>query len=414
MEMILRASALLAVRAQPAARLDALVRDGILFDGPAPFLELQEGSGSDERSDRSRAFPPHVADVLYTARFHASVENEFWAAEASKLKADTGLSVEWIELVVIADDADAERLEGVVANQRPEISTAVVVLHFVGPDARAVRALTSRAEQRKFEAVREFLRPLGTFRAERLGDLMDTSELPFVITVAVDEKDSGRAIGAGSRLLGRDGDTAPFRLSDLQGWHVRVWPDAAVVAASADERPRYRLAKRTPNVALSVVLDGFVLRFAQRQILEMLARRVASGGKVTSGSLGGMLTSAVRLRARVWWERLSLERFVDEPAAIVSQAWGLPELAREVFDEAGALAEQARLAANERIAKILFLLTVASVAVAVAALTVQVATSNHLSAAVMAALVPAVVTLLTGCVLYGLFFSPRLLKPRGE
>jgi len=116
----------------------------------------------------------------------------------------------------------------------------------------------------------------------------------------------------------------------------------------------------------------------------------------------------------VWWERLSLERFVDEPAAIVSQAWGLPELAREVFDEAGALAEQARLAANERIAKILFLLTVASVAVAMAALTVQVATSNDLSAAVIAALVPAVVTLLTGCVLYGLFFSPRLLKPRGE
>jgi hypothetical protein len=49
-----------------------------------------------------------------------------------------------------------------------------------------------------------------------------------------------------------------------------------------------------------------------------------------------------------------------------------------------------------------------------AALTVQVATNNDLSAAVIAALVPAAVTLLTGCVLYGLFFSPRLLKPRGE
>jgi hypothetical protein len=66
------------------------------------------------------------------------------------------------------------------------------------------------------------------------------------------------------------------------------------------------------------------------------------------------------------------------------------------------------------VAKILFLLTVASVAVAMAALTVQVATNNDLSAAVIAALVPAAVTLLTGCVLYGLFFSPRLLKPRGE
>jgi hypothetical protein len=232
---------------------------------------------------------------------------------------------------------------------------------------------------------------------------MDTSELPYLTVVAIDRGDAQRALDAAANLIGRSVADAP-RHSNAGGWRTLVWPDAALVAAAASDGVGYRLAQRTAFVGRSVLLDGLILRFAQRQTLEMLARRVASGAGVGGASLTALHDSALRLRARVWWPRVSLESFVDEPAQLVSETWSLPELARDVFDELEALAQQARLRSDERITRILFFLTVGSVAVAVAALVVQVVTSGHAEAAVVAALVPTTAAVLLGWIVYNRTF----------
>lgn len=393
-----------AVRAAGPERLRELCAAGELRPGPAPFIEQQEGPhGSDERSDRSRAFAPHIADALYATRHHAAATDGSWATRAAALERQSGLTVEWIELAVFADEPDAVRLERVFARVRAEVSTGVTVIHLAPTEPIAVRALTSRAAQDTHDAIRAFVEPLGTFRRERLGDLMDTAELPFVVVVAIHPADPQQALDSGASLIGRPAPTAP-RSSDVGGWRTALWPDAAVVATAAADDAGYRLAKRTSNVARSVLLDGLLLRFAQRQTLEMLARRVASGAGVSGSSLTDLHASALRLRARVWWPRVSLEPFVDEPAQMMSQTWALPELARDVFDELEALARQARLTSDERIGRILFFLTVGSVAVAIAALIVQVVTSGHVEAAVVAALVPTTAAAVFGWMIYSRTF----------
>jgi hypothetical protein len=394
------ASVLYAVRAAGPERLHDLCAAGELRPGPVPFIEQQAGrGGSDERSDRSRAFAPHVADALYETRFHAAATDGSWAKRATALEQRSGLTVEWVELLVFADEPDALRLERVSVRVRAEVSTGVALIHLASSDPIAVRALTSRAAQDTHDAVRAFVESLGMFRTETFGDLMDTAELPYLAVVAIHPADPERALDAGADLIARSATGAPRR-SDVGGWRTLLWPDAAVIAAAAGDDADYRLAKRTANVARSVVLDGLLLRFAQRQTLEMLARRVASGAGISGSSLTDLHASALRLRARVWWPRISLEPFVDEPAQLLSETWALPELARDVFDELEALAQQARLTSDERIARILFFLTVGSVAIAIAALVVQVVTSGHVGAAVVAAVVPTTAAAVFGWMIY--------------
>ena len=69
------------------------------------------------------------------------------------------------------------------------------------------------------------------------------------------------------------------------------------------------------------------------------------------------------------------------------------------------MAQQARLRADERIALILFLLTAASVAIAVMALVVQVATGSKVPLAVISVLV---IAALAG--LMGFFFYRRTFR----
>src|SRR5262245_37519094 len=203
-------SALYAVRAADPERLRKLCADGELRAGAAPFIEQQEGAvSSDERSDRSRAFAPHIADALYETRFHAAASDGPWAERAAALEERSGLAVEWVELVVFADEADAQRLERVEARVRAEVSTAVVVIHFAPSNAGAVRALTSRAAQGTHSAARDFMEPLGTFRKELWGDRMDTSELPFLVVVGLDVDDPERALVTAASQIGRSVTDAP-------------------------------------------------------------------------------------------------------------------------------------------------------------------------------------------------------------
>jgi len=134
--------------------------------------------------------------------------------------------------------------------------------------------------------------------------------------------------------------------------------------------------------------------------MEMLARRVASGGGVKQRSVAALHASALRLRARVWWPRVSLEPFVETPSSALADVWGLPQLARDVFEELEALAPQARLVADRRVGQILFVLTAGSLAIALSALVVQVVTSTPISAAVVAALAPTTIVAVLGWLAY--------------
>jgi hypothetical protein len=227
---------------------------------------------------------------------------------------------------------------------------------------------------------------------------MDASELPFVVGTALDSTSLSHAEAAGARAIGRNVQ-AP-EVCDTNEWRVLLWPDAAVLATTTFEDTAYRLGKRTMNVALSVLLDALLLRFAQRQVLEMLARRVASGGGVTQRSVAALHASALRLRARVWWPRVSFEPFVEAPSSALADVWALPQLARDVFEELEALAQQARLVADRRIGQILFVLTAGSLAIALSALVVQVVTSTPISAAVIAALAPTTIVAVLGWLVY--------------
>jgi len=397
---LVRVTALYGIRAAELEHLLDLCEAGALREGPAPFIERQEGPFADERSDRSRAFPPHVADVLYENRFCAAAADEPWASRSPGL-GRVGLSPDWFEVVVFASEPDALELENVPARVRAEVTTAVAAMHFVlSHEAafRATRDLTSRAAQDIHAAVRDFLDPVGRFRSETFGDLMDAAEFPFVIATALDPTSVTRAETLGARAIGRNVH-APH-VCDTNEWRILLWPDAAVVATTTFEDTAYRLGKRTMNVALSVLLDALLLRFAQRQVLEMLARRVASGGGVEQRSVAALHESALRLRARVWWPRVSLEPFVQTPSSALADVWALPELSRGVFEELEALAQQARLVADRRIVQILFVLTVGSLAIALSALVVQVVTSTPISAAVVAALAPTTVVAALGWLAY--------------
>jgi len=397
---LVRVSALYGIRAAELVHLLDLCEAGALRKGPAPFIERQEGPFADERTDRSRAFPPHVADVLYENRFCGAAAEEPWAS-ASRGLTRVGLSPDWFEIVVFAAEADARELEKVPARVRGEVTTAVATMHFVLNDEaafRATREITSRAAQDIHAAVRDFLDPVGRFRSETFRDLMDASELPFVVGTAIDPTSLTHAEAAGARAIGRNAQ-AP-EVCDANEWRVLLWPDAAVVATTRFDDTAYRLGKRTMNVALSVVLDALLLRFAQRQILEMLARRVASGGGVNRRSVAALHASAVRLRSRVWWPRVSLEPFVETPSTALADVWALPELARDVFEELEALAQQARLVTDRRIGQILFVLTAGSLAIALSALVVQVVTSTRIPAAVVAALAPTTVVAVLGWLVY--------------
>jgi hypothetical protein len=131
--------------------------------------------------------------------------------------------------------------------------------------------------------------------------------------------------------------------------------------------------------------------------------RPGSAG-VSGEPVASLHGAGLRLRARVWWPTVSLERFVAEPADALAELWALPELAEDAFDELKGLAQQSRLRADQRLARILFVLTAGSVAIAVAALIVQVATSSAVPAAVVAAVVPSAVAALASWWIYGRTF----------
>jgi len=97
---------------------------------------------------------------------------------------------------------------------------------------------------------------------------------------------------------------------------------------------------------------------------------------------------------------VSLEPFVETPSTALADVWALPELARDVFEELEALAQQARLVTDRRIGQILFVLTAGSLAIALSALVVQVVTSTRIPAAVVAALAPTTVVAVLGWLVY--------------
>ena len=385
---------------EPAARntLDCLQA------GPVPFIEQAEGPGSDERSDRSRALPPHIAGLVLDDRKHAHVlalAKSSEAERALRTLAHEGITVDWIEVVDFASEADAVTLEEIVTEAggdvpRGEVTTCLGVAHFAIANERGVRGLTSRGEQGLHEAMWALLAPLGAARRERTGDLMDASELPFVACFAIGHNEEA-ACEEACRVLGRNSERT---LTNTGGWSAAFWPDAIAIGAERDDGPGYRLRKRTMAVALSVVLDGVLMRLAQRHTLEMLARRVAGGRSVEPKSISALHASALRLRARVWWPHISLEPFVEDISCGLTEAWALASLAQSVFDELGALAQQAQLRADERLGRLLLVLTVGSLGIAFTALVVEIATNSRSSTAVLAALGSALVGVVSAAVIF--------------
>src|SRR4051794_22182268 len=74
----------------------------VLSPGPVPLLEAAEGGGSDERTDRGRAFPPHIADLIVERRCHGRAQQ--LSPGPTKRLWELGLQVDWLERISFASD----------------------------------------------------------------------------------------------------------------------------------------------------------------------------------------------------------------------------------------------------------------------------------------------------------------------
>jgi len=307
------------------------------------------------------------------------------------------------------------------------VPTALAVVHFRIDHGGASSAFTRRRNQCVHDAIRQLLAPWGSFRSEVAGDLMMASELPYVVLSVIGEtgatwRETAERVAA--RPLGE--------LSQVDGWSIGVWPDLAVLAAPLDNEPDFCLARKNHGVALSVMLDAALLRVAERQVLEALARRVTNGADVADETVVALQRVSVRLHSRLWWPRVShlpsIQRLADE----LDESLGLSELAHSTQLELGSLAEHARALAeaeagrvrreqleaaeqarcrravrdrqqvesDRQITRLLFVLTAGSVGLTFVALVVAVVTSSREIPAILASVTASLLALLITTVFY--------------
>lgn len=371
-----------------------------LVVGPAPLIETAVPY-SDERTDRGRALPPHVTDVVFGQRWHTRADPARGPELARVMAdwADHGLDLRWIEIIRFIGERESSTLASIAGGRYPELLDGLAVLHFdvVGDGHEQVRRFVSRGAQDLHGQVRELLSPFGDVRRETPERLMDPSELPFLVVSAVDDEAQDAATAAVG-LVGRSPESA--RTARVDGWDLSVWPDACAISARGSTDDAFRLARRETWVAMSVMLDGILIRFAQLQALSMLARRVADGAAAEDGQARKLHGASLRIRSRVWWPTVSSTPYVEELAGVLAAQWGLEQLSDTVFDDVDGLAQHAELVATERLNRLVFVLTAGALGIAAVSLIVQVVTSDRLAvgavAAALAALTCGLVALIGG------------------
>jgi hypothetical protein len=327
--------------------------------GPAPVIESAVW-GSDERTDRSRTLPPHVADLVLGQRWHIEADQVRRGSMQPVVEAwrQEGLRLCWVEVLRFISEADADVLRDVGGGDYPELYTGLGVLHFLldgGRPTPTLSGFTSRADQHRHNQVRMLFEPVADIRVETADRLMDPSELPFVLIGSVHD-DKERAHHEAGALLMRDPSSAVTVL-DESTWRFVLWNDAVLCCAQRLEDQPFRLANRTTWVASSFLLDAVLLRFAQRHALEMLARRTADGAASIDRQAKTLHGAALRVRSKLWWPKSSPEPLIDDLSRAMSAMWGLESLAESVFFDVTGLAQHAELAAAERLNRILMVLT---------------------------------------------------------
>lgn len=146
--------------------------------------------------------------------------------------------------------------------------------------------------------VNSALREVGQIGMDRSGDAMHASELPFIMTAAVDDDDVPDLVAVAGREL--DG----CLVLDVAGWKIAIWQDLVAMAAScAVPRATYWPRDRSPEVALASVGDVCLMRLLQRYALHTLATRV---GSAQPGTALKLQSAAHPIRSRLWWSGLSV------------------------------------------------------------------------------------------------------------
>jgi uncharacterized MnhB-related membrane protein len=379
----------------------------VLTPGPLPVIalgELERGGGSypagaehinreSEVSDRSRAFDPHLIDVLVPARgqqpghyrAHVGVDEP---TRFTRLNA-IGVTVKAVEVLRILSDEDADALGSFYGGSRGEVTRVITAVHCTLPAGvdgdEAVGALTRRQEQSVLDDFRSLLAPFGHLRKESPDDLVGASEMPFVLVSGI-----ARPGGQDAGQLHRSFRTVFADVRISPPWTISIWPDLALVTGEFQEDTGFRLGRTTHCVTTSVLVDATMLRIAQREALGALVRRASVGDSDQLGLEPELHRISVRLRARLWWPTVGSLPFVRAFAEGLSEQWTLLELAESADDEISALATEARrevedeqLQNDKHIAQILLVLTVGSVGVAFVSLVVAIITSDKLTAAVV-------------------------------